>query len=153
MQEQEDISTAENAGATTRKPKNMFEEMLNAVGDSLSDLASSNDEQDGEDEEDDEEDAELGKLRDDDEPGWVMGTIFITVQHRMESFWQKQMRFDELMQLGWGDAANYFRERDMKYGTVELIVPVVVKPQMDMIAATPSLTTFRELMQTIDIVR
>ena len=43
--------------------------MLNAIGDSLSDLVSSNDEQDGEDEEDDEEDTELGKLSDDDEPG------------------------------------------------------------------------------------
>jgi len=59
--------------------------MLNAIGDSLSDLASSDDEQDGEDEEDDEEDTELGKLSDDDEPGWVMGTITKTVQHRMES--------------------------------------------------------------------
>jgi len=70
----QDMTTAENEGATPGKPETTFEEMLNAIGDSLSDLASSNDEQDGEDEEDDEEDTELDKLSDDDEPGWMMGT-------------------------------------------------------------------------------
>jgi hypothetical protein len=90
------MTPAENGGATSRKSETMFEEMFNAIGDSLSDLASSDDRQDGEDEEDDEEDTELGKLIDDDEPGWVMRTISKTVQHRMESFRQKQMRLDEL---------------------------------------------------------
>jgi len=80
----QDMATAENECATTGKPETMFEVMLNAIGDSLSDLASSDDEQDGEDEEDDEEDTELGKLSDDDEPGWVMDTITKTVQHRIE---------------------------------------------------------------------
>jgi len=125
--------------------------MLNAIGDSLSDLASSDGEQDGEDEKDDDEDTELGKLSD-DEPGWVMGTISKTVQHHVEGFRQKQMRLDKLSQLGWGDAANYIRERDMKYGTAELKVPAVVKPQIDMAAATPSPTTFGERMQNLDIV-
>jgi len=91
--------------------------MLNAIRDSLSDLASSEDEEDGEDEDDDEEDTGHGKLSEDDEPGWVMGTISKTVQHRMESFRQKQIRLDQLTQPGWGDTADYFRERDMKYGT------------------------------------
>jgi len=127
--------------------------MLNAIGDSLSDLASSDDEQDGEDEEDDEEDTELSKLSDDDEPGWVMGTITKTVQHGMESFRQKQMRLDELTQPGWGDAANYFRERDMRYGTAELMVLAVVKPQIDSTTATPSPITVGEHMQTPEIVR
>jgi len=126
--------------------------MLNAITDSLSDLASSKDEEDGDDEDDDEEDTEFGILSEDDEPGWVMGTISKTGQHRMESFQQKQMSLDELTQLGWGDAADYFRERDMKYGTTERKVPVVVQPQMDTTAATPSLTTFGELMQVLDIV-
>jgi len=82
MQEQEVMSTAENAGAKTGKPEKTLKEMLNTIGDSLSDRASSDDEQDGEDEEDDEEDTELCMLSD-DEPGWVMGTISKTVQHRM----------------------------------------------------------------------
>jgi len=41
----------------------------------------------------------------------------------------------------------------MKYGTTKLKVPVVVEPQIDTTAATPSPTTFGEQMQTLDIVR
>jgi hypothetical protein len=126
---------------------------LNAIGDSLRDLASSDDQQDGEDEEDDEKDTELGKLSDDDEPGWVMGTIAKTVQHRMESFRQTLMRLDESTQLGWGDAANYFSERDIRYGTAKVKVQAVVKPQIDSTTATPSPITVGEHMQTPEIVR
>jgi len=72
MQELNDMTTAENVGATTEKPETTFEEVLNAIGDSLSDLASSDEEQDGEDQEYGKDDTELGKLSDDDEPGWVM---------------------------------------------------------------------------------
>jgi len=50
------------------------------------------------------------------------------------------------------ETANYFFVRDMKYGTSELKVPAVVKPQIDMTAATPSATTFGELVQTLHIV-
>jgi hypothetical protein len=60
----------------------------------------------------------------------------------MESFRQKQIRLDELTQLGWGDAANYFRERDMKYGTAKLKVPVVVTPQIDTSAASASVKAY-----------
>jgi len=140
------MTTAENGGATTGTPETTFEEMFNEIGDSLSDLASSDDEQDRADEEDDEEDTVLGKLSDDDEPGWVMSTITKTVQHRMESFRQKQMRLDELTQPGWGDAAIYSRERNMRYGTAELKVLAVVKPQIETTAATPSPITVREHM-------
>ena len=149
----QDMTTAENGCAKTGNLDTTFEEMLNAIGESLSDLARSDDEQDGEDEEDDEEYTELGKVSDDDEPGWVMGTITKTVQHRMESFQQKQMRLDELTQPGWGDAANYFRERDMTYGTAELKVPAVVKPQIDTTTATPSPISVGELMQSPVIVQ
>jgi len=51
-----------------------------------------------------------------------------------------------------GGQPDYFRERDMKYGTIELQVLAVVKPQTDMTATTPSPTTFRELRQTLDSV-
>jgi len=61
--------------------------MLNATGDSLSDLVSSDDEEVGEDKDDDEQYTGHGKLSDDDEPGWVMGTITKTVQHHVESIW------------------------------------------------------------------
>jgi len=151
MQEQEDMITAEKGGATSRKPEKTFEEMLNAIADSSSDLASSDVQQDAEDKEDDEDDAELGNGSDDD-PGWVLDTISKTVQHRMQSFRQQQMRIDELTQPGWGEAAKYIRERDMKYETAQLQLPAVVKPQIDMTEATPSPTTYGELLLTLDIV-
>jgi len=60
-------------GLTKGEPEKTFQEMMVAIGDSLSDLASSDD---GEDEEDeDDEETEQGQLSEDDEPGWVMGTI------------------------------------------------------------------------------
>jgi hypothetical protein len=142
----------EKGRLTTTKCEITFEEMLNAIGDTLSDLSSSEDEEDGEDEDDDEEDTGHGKLSNDDEPGWVMGTISKTVQHRMESFRQTQLRLDELRKLGWADTSDCFRERDMKYRTTELKVPAVGKPQADSTAATPPPTTFGELMQALDIV-
>jgi len=147
-----DIITAENGGATTGKPEPMFEEMLNPIGGSLSDIDSSDDEQDAQDEQDD-EDTQLGKLRDDDEPGWVMGTITKMVQYRMESFQQNQMRLDELTQLRWWDAANNFCERDMKHVTTKLKVPAVVNPRIDTTAATPSPRLVWEHMQTHEIIR
>ena len=152
MQEQEHMRNVENAQSTASKPKTTVEEMVNAIRDSLSDVPSSEDEMDGEGEDDDEEDTELGELSEDDDPAWVMGTISKTVQHRMESFRQKQMSIDKLTQPGQGDAANHFHERDMKYGTTELKVPAVVKPQTDTPAATPSPTTFGERMPVLDIV-
>jgi hypothetical protein len=75
-QQQEDIRSAESGGLTAREPGQTLEEMLDAIGDCLSDLANSDYEEDGEDD----EDTEQGKLSEDDEPGWVMGTISKTVQ-------------------------------------------------------------------------
>jgi len=48
-QQQENTGTAENAELTTREPEKMIEEMMVAIGDSLSDLASSDNGEDGED--------------------------------------------------------------------------------------------------------
>jgi hypothetical protein len=124
--------------------------MLVAIGDSLSDLASSNNGEDGEDEDD--EKIEQGKLSEDDDPGWVMGTITKTVQQRMERFRQKQMKFDELTQPGWEDAADYLYERDKNYGTSELRIPAVVHLKTKDDAPPHPPTTFAELMESLDIV-
>jgi len=122
-----------------------------AIEDSLSDLARSEDGEDGEDEYDKE--PEQGKLSEDDEPSWVMVTITRRVQQRMERFRQKRMKLDELTQLGREDAADYFRDRDEKYGTSELMVLAVVQLQMDDDdAAAPAPTTFGELMECLEIV-
>jgi len=120
--------------------------MPNTVGDGLSNLASFEDEVDKKNEDDDEEDTELGKLSDDDEPGWVMATISKTVQHRMQTFWEEQMRLAELTQPGWRDAADNFGERDIKYGMIALQAAAVVKPQTDTTGASPSPTTIGVLM-------
>jgi len=50
------------------------------MGDSLSDLSSSDDGEDVEDEDDGEDDPAGGKLGQADAPRWVMGTISETVQ-------------------------------------------------------------------------
>jgi len=108
QQELDDMKHPKIAGLTSRELEKTFEEMLVAIGDSLCDLASSNNGEDGEDE--DYKETEHGNLSDDDEPGWVMGTITKTVQQHMERVRQNQMKLDELTELGWEDAADYFRE-------------------------------------------
>jgi hypothetical protein len=98
IQEQEHMVNVEKGRSTTTRPEITFEEILNAIGDSLSDIASSEDAVVGEDEEDDVEDTGHGKLSNNDEPGWVMGTISKTVLHRMECVRQYQLRLGELTQ-------------------------------------------------------
>lgn len=63
------MRNAENVGVTTRRPKYTFDEMLNAIGDCLFNLASSDDQQQGEEEKNDQDHTELGKLGEDVEPG------------------------------------------------------------------------------------
>ena len=62
------------------------------------------------------------------------------------------MKLAELTEPGWEDAADYFRERDKKYSTTELRVPVVVQPQTMDDAPAPPPATFGELMESLDIV-
>jgi len=150
QQEQEDMLDAEIEGLTTREPEKTIQEILVAIGDSLSDVASSDD---GEDMEDAvEEETEQGKLSEDDEPGWVMGTITKTVQQHMERFPQKQMKLDLLTRMEWEDAADYFRVRDKKYGTSKLRVLAVVQPETADRTTAPEPTTFGERMESLDIV-
>jgi hypothetical protein len=56
------------------------------------------------------------------------------------------MRLDQMTQPGWGDAPNFFHERDMKYGTAKLKVPAVVMPHIVMTPASASPTTAGEHM-------
>jgi len=66
QQEQDDMMHAEIAGLTSREPDRTFEEMLVAIRNSLSDLASSDNGEDGEEEDDEETDQ--GNLSEDDKP-------------------------------------------------------------------------------------
>jgi len=97
QQEQEDMRHADKVGLTATNPETTFEEMLNAIRDSMSHLANFEDGEDGADKDDDDDDPEPVEVSADDEPGWVMGTISKTVLHRMEHFQQKWINLDELM--------------------------------------------------------
>jgi hypothetical protein len=97
------------------------------IGHSLSDLASPDNEKDGKDEEDDAEDTKLGKLSQDDKTSWLMGTIFKMVQNPVEKIRQITLSLDQLMPQTGFNTANSFRQRDMMYGMVKLMVVSVVK--------------------------
>lgn len=66
-QQHKQIRNAEHTGVTTREAAKMFQEMKIAIGDSLSNLANSNQEEDGDDEY--HLDTDRGKRSEDDEPG------------------------------------------------------------------------------------
>ena len=89
QQEQDDMTRAEITGLTSRESETTFEGMRRVIGDTLSQLASSDDRENREDKE--YEETEQCTLSEDDEPGWVMGTITTTVQQRIERCWQEQM--------------------------------------------------------------
>jgi len=84
QQEQEDTRKAENVGFKNREPQKTFLEKMVAIGDTLSDLVSSDHAEDGEDEDD--EETEQGQLSEDDTPGWVMGTITKMVPQLLQRF-------------------------------------------------------------------
>ena len=71
--------------------------MLKVIGQSWSDLTSSDDEEDVADKEVDEDDTALQKVSEDVEPDWVMGAICRSGQHRTESNWQKKMKLDKFI--------------------------------------------------------
>jgi len=149
-QQQEDTEAAENAGLKTRDAENTYHEVMGAIGDSLSDMACSDYGDDRQDE--DHAVTEQGQLSEDEEPGWVMGTITKTEQQCMERFWQNRMKRVGWTQRRWEEAADYFRERDNKYGTSETRVPAVDQPPTDGDAAAHARKTFGQLMEYLEIV-
>jgi hypothetical protein len=81
-QAQEDTEAAEHVALMTREFEKIFHQMMVAKRDSLSEIPSSNDGEDEKAEAD--EDTLHGQLSEDDEPGWVIGTIPNMVQQLME---------------------------------------------------------------------
>jgi len=124
--------------------------MIIVVGDSVSDIVTSDDWEDGEDEHD--EEAEQRQLSEDDQPGWVMGIITKTLPRAMDRVRKMQIKLDDLTQLGWEDSADYICQEDTKYGTSCLRVPEVVQPPTDDEVAAPAATPFGVLMECLDIV-
>jgi hypothetical protein len=70
------MKSAERGEWTPWEAGQLFEELFDGIGDSLSYFPSLDDEEDGEYN----ADTEQGKLSEDDEPGCVMGTISKMVQ-------------------------------------------------------------------------
>ena len=105
-QEQDDMWNAKNVGLTTRKPNRTVEEMFNAICVSLSDYARSDYQENGDHKEDDAEDTDVSERNKDDEPGYVMGTIFNTVEYHIERVQKNKMKLDQLTQQGGRDTAD-----------------------------------------------
>jgi hypothetical protein len=97
-------------GLKNRVPEKTFVEMRDARGDSLGNHAGSDDGEAKDDEGDQE--TELVKLSEDDNLGWVVGSILKMVLQCMERSGQKKTKFEELTQLERADASNYFHESD-----------------------------------------
>jgi hypothetical protein len=85
-----------------------------AIRDCLNKIACSNDVEDGRDGNDQQK--WQGKWSEDDDPRWVIGTMFHSVLQHMETFSQKIHTVDQLTQTGWGDVADNFVESDPNYG-------------------------------------
>jgi len=98
QRQQEDTRKAENVGLMNREAEMTFQELMVAIGDSLSDIPCSDDGKNGEDEDD--EETEQGRLSEDDKPRWMMGTIKKMVQQRMERLNQKLIKLEEWTQPG-----------------------------------------------------
>ena len=79
----------------TDTTKITFEEMLEAIGDSINNIATS-DEEDDKDKEEDGEDNVNSELSDDNKPNWIVGTINKLVQKLLDTFWTKQMKLKKL---------------------------------------------------------
>lgn len=134
----------------TRVPKNSFEEILIAIEACLSNLAILDDKEDVDVKADDRNGSELGKLSENDEPGWVMGTLSKEVPQSMETYLVMEIWHDELTQLRWWDMADYFPYRDMKCWMAALkLLPIVIS-LADKVAATPGTTKFVKLIVTVD---
>jgi hypothetical protein len=124
--------------------------LLVPIGDSRIVLASSDDGEDWED--DDAADTKQGKVSEDDEPGWVMGTITKTVQYHMERSQQKTMKLDELAHPGWDDSADYFHALAKMFRTSETRVPAGAQRRQNEDTSAPPPATFGQLMENIGIV-
>jgi hypothetical protein len=70
----------------------------------------------------------------------------------MERFQQNLMKLDEFTQPGWENAADYFCDRDKKYGESKLRVPAVIQSQQNDDPPPYPPTAFGEIMEGLDIV-
>jgi len=152
MHGQVHMTNVETARLITPKHAITFETMLNAIGDCLKNLQSSDVTEGWEDPDVDHGKLVLGKMSEDDEPGCTMDTLSRMEQHHIDSFLRKQGRIDNGSQPGWRVEAEYFCGRVLMCWTTHMNVPAVLTPHTDTTAATHSPTTGGLLIQVVDIV-
>jgi len=70
----------------------------------------------------------------------------------MEYFWVQQMKLDTLTQLGWGDVADYCRQRDKKYQMSKFMGPAAIKPQTEKVSAISTPTSCGEHLEALVII-
>jgi hypothetical protein len=143
--ERERISVLKRAAAGTTKMT--FEEMLEAIGDSVDNVATSDEEDNDEDNEEDGEDNNDAKLGNGNEPEWVVDTINQSVPAQLDLLLTKEMNFVELTTLGSADAENDFRTCDRKYITTKLKIQAVVT--LNAISDTANASKFHHFMDTL----
>jgi len=146
------MKTAEKAELTTAKHEKTYREMLFAKGASLSGLKNSNDGKDRDDEANDGENTEQGKQSKHDEPGWVMDTISKVVQHHLPSIQQIRIVAPWLDGTGMGERGWLHVWERYEVWDYRNVGSSSCQALTEMTAATPSPTTFGELMHTVEIV-
>jgi len=63
------------------------------------------------------------------------------------------MKLDQLIEPGWGDAADNIHESYLKYKTNKMNILAVINLESNSIAAVSVRTTFGELKESLSIVR
>jgi len=70
----------------------------------------------------------------------------------MQMFWQTQLKPDQFTQPRCAEAPDYYCEREYKYGTSKLCIPVVIQLKTDDDVVPPEPTAFVEVMEHLQIV-
>jgi hypothetical protein len=81
-----------------------------------------------------------------------MGTISQTGRQDGESIWPTQMTLDEWTQPEFENVANHHKDTDKKFGTATVIIPAVAMLEIDNVAPEIAQATFRQLIETVDII-
>lgn len=127
--------------SATETPKPTFEEMLRTIGDDLNDIddeegdlkgQGKNLDSEGEDEEDEDEedgsDEDEGEDEDDDSHS-VLGKMNETRLERVSNLLARRQFREQVTMPGWEEAEKFFKERDKKHNTANLVIPAIIDPR------------------------
>ena len=139
------MRTAEKARSTTKKPQKTFEDILNVIRESLSDNACSDNQDDGEEEEDEKEDTKIMNLA----RWWAHSPKWYSTTRRV--FGRNRWRLTNWRNQDVGTWPTTSLREIWSTGRPNRKFRQFESPRETWLsAATPSPTTFGELMQTLD---